>query len=46
LERATRIAVREVRAFLEKEPTLEKVVFVCFGFSTYDCYARVVAEGR
>jgi O-acetyl-ADP-ribose deacetylase (regulator of RNase III) len=44
LERATRIAVREVRAFLEKNPTLEKVLFVCFDSRTRNCYQRVLAE--
>ena len=44
LERATRIAVREVRAFLEKTPTLEKVLFVCFDSHTRLCYQRVMTE--
>jgi O-acetyl-ADP-ribose deacetylase (regulator of RNase III) len=44
LERATRIAVREVRAFLEKNPALEKVLFVCFDSRTRNCYQRVLAE--
>jgi O-acetyl-ADP-ribose deacetylase (regulator of RNase III) len=44
LERATRIAIREVRAFLENNSTPEKAVFVCFDGRTYDCYARVLAE--
>ena len=44
LERATRIAVREVRAFLEKTPGLEKVLFVCFDRRTHDCYEMVLAE--
>jgi O-acetyl-ADP-ribose deacetylase (regulator of RNase III) len=44
LERATRIAVREVRAFLEGNPAVEKVVFVCFDRRTYNCYTRVLAE--
>jgi O-acetyl-ADP-ribose deacetylase (regulator of RNase III) len=44
LERATRIAVREVRAFLEKNSALEKVLFVCFDRRTGDCYERVLAE--
>jgi O-acetyl-ADP-ribose deacetylase (regulator of RNase III) len=38
LERATAIAVGEVRSFLEKNPSLEKVVFVCFGKYAYECY--------
>jgi O-acetyl-ADP-ribose deacetylase (regulator of RNase III) len=44
LERATRIAVGEVRAFLEKNPAVEKVIFVCFDRHTYDCCTRVLAE--
>jgi O-acetyl-ADP-ribose deacetylase (regulator of RNase III) len=44
LERATRIAVREVLAFLEKNPTLEKVLFVCFDSRTRDCYQLVLTE--
>jgi O-acetyl-ADP-ribose deacetylase (regulator of RNase III) len=44
LERATRIAVREVRAFLEKNSGLEKVLFVCFDRRTRDIYQRVLAE--
>jgi len=38
LERAAAIAVREVKSFLEKNLSLEKVVFVCFGKRAYDCY--------
>jgi len=37
-ERATAIALREVRSFLEKNPSLEKVVFVCFGQHAYERY--------
>lgn len=44
LERATRIAVREVRRFLETHPLLEKVTFVCFGRETFETYQRVLAE--
>jgi O-acetyl-ADP-ribose deacetylase (regulator of RNase III) len=44
LPRATRIAIREVRAFLEKNPALEKVFFVCFDRHTSDIYQRVLAE--
>ena len=44
LERATRIAVRETRAFLEKSPSLERIIFVCFDQCTRDCYQRVLAE--
>ena len=37
-ERATSIAIREVKRFLEETPSLEKVVFVCFGKDAYRCY--------
>jgi len=38
LERATAIAASVVKIFLEKNPFLEKVVFVCFGKRAYECY--------
>lgn len=44
LERATRIAVREVRAFLQQNTPLQKVVFVCFGKAAFECYQNVVQE--
>jgi O-acetyl-ADP-ribose deacetylase (regulator of RNase III) len=44
LERATAIAVSEVRSFLEENPSLEKVVFVCFGKYTYECYLNAVKD--
>lgn len=44
LERATRIAVREVRAFLGLNPSVEKVLFVCFDRRTRECYERVISE--
>jgi O-acetyl-ADP-ribose deacetylase (regulator of RNase III) len=40
LDRATEIAVREVRRFLEDHTQIEKVVFVCFGQDAYDAYQR------
>jgi O-acetyl-ADP-ribose deacetylase (regulator of RNase III) len=46
LERATRIAVREVRAFLETTTDLERVLFVCFNSHTRECYRKILAEGR
>ena len=46
LERATRIAVREVCAFLEKKTSPEKVLFVCFDSHTRECYQKLLAEGR
>jgi O-acetyl-ADP-ribose deacetylase (regulator of RNase III) len=45
LDRATRIAVAETRRFLEKDQTIEKVIFVCFGKAACDCYVKAV-EGE
>lgn len=44
IEPATRIAVREVTNSLEQHPSLEKVIFVCFGKRAYDCYGKVLKE--
>jgi len=38
LERAAAIALSEVRSFLERNPSLDKVIFVCFGKHAYECY--------
>jgi O-acetyl-ADP-ribose deacetylase (regulator of RNase III) len=46
LERATRIAIREVRAFLEENPAWERVLFVCFDVKTQECYQELLAEVR
>ncbi len=44
LERATRIAVAEVRDFLAAGGQIEKVVFVCFGDQAHNTYLDTVAE--
>jgi O-acetyl-ADP-ribose deacetylase (regulator of RNase III) len=44
LERAARIAVREVRDFLAHHPRPERVVFVCFGPEVAETYRRVLAS--
>jgi O-acetyl-ADP-ribose deacetylase (regulator of RNase III) len=44
LERATRIALGEVRRFLEADESIEKVIFVCFGRRAYETYQAVAAE--
>ena len=41
-ERAATIAVRETRSFLEKDPSLEKVVFVCFLQEDLGFYQRLL----
>jgi len=44
LERATRIGVAEVRAALERHPSVERVVFCCFAARDLEVYERVAAE--
>lgn len=44
IERASKIAVSEVKTFLEKDTTLEKVIFVCFGQRDYERYLDVLKE--
>jgi O-acetyl-ADP-ribose deacetylase len=42
LERAARIAVREVAEFMARSRAVEQVVFVCFGREARDLYGRVL----
>jgi len=42
LERATKIAVEEVKKFLEKNKSVEKVIFVCFDEETYQVYEKIL----
>jgi O-acetyl-ADP-ribose deacetylase len=44
IERATRIAVAEVLAGLERHPGLEQVILCCFSDADLATYERVVAE--
>jgi O-acetyl-ADP-ribose deacetylase (regulator of RNase III) len=44
LERASRIAVSEVKSFLERNSSLEKVLLVCFLERAYQCYLDIVQE--
>ena len=44
LERATRIAVAEVRRHLDARALPERVIFVCFGADAFRTYQTVVAE--
>lgn len=44
LERATRLAVREVKRFLADHSSIEKVAFVCFDQYTYGFYEKVLGE--
>lgn len=43
-DRAARIAVSEVKMFLESHTSLEQVIFVCFSRQSYDCYVAAVKE--
>ena len=40
LERATEIALKETKKFLESDKTLAKVVFVCFGEKVLNTYKK------
>ena len=44
LERATKIAVDEVKKFLDKNESIEKVVFICFDDKTYQVYKKFLEE--
>jgi O-acetyl-ADP-ribose deacetylase len=41
-ERAAKIAIHEVRRFLDANPTIEKVLFVCFLSADFEIYSRLV----
>lgn len=43
-ERAARIAVSEVKTFLENHSLIESVIFVCFNRQSYDCYSSVLQD--
>ncbi|MGD0953995.1 MAG: O-acetyl-ADP-ribose deacetylase [Methanotrichaceae archaeon] len=42
IEPASRIAVREVKSILERNESIEKVVYVCFNQTAYDCYLKSI----
>jgi len=44
VERAAKIAVKEVKEFLEKNLSIEKVIFVCFDDRTYDVYNKILEK--
>ena len=44
LDRATTIAVAETTTFLEREASVERVLFVCFGEAAYESYAAALGE--
>jgi len=44
LDRAVKIAVKEVKKFLEKNVSIEKVIFVCFDEETYKIYHKILKD--
>ena len=44
IKRAARIAVHEVRDFLSRDTTVEKVYLVCFGREAFDTFRKALAE--
>jgi len=46
IRRASRIALREIKDALEKNPALEKVIVVCFEPDVYDCYTQALQDLR
>lgn len=44
LERAARIALTEIRAFLDAEPVFQKVICVCFGEEAKRVYGEALKE--
>lgn len=44
LHRATRIALKETKKFLDEDKTVSKVVFVCFGQKALNTYKEVAKE--
>lgn len=44
MQRAARIAVNEVKTFLEHTTSVEQVLFVCFGKAAYDSYVAATKE--
>jgi len=44
MERAARIAVTEIKSFLERNTSVEKVFLVCFGERAHQCHLTAVEE--
>ena len=42
VELASKIAVREVKDFLQRNESVKKVVYVCFNQVAYDCYLKLI----
>ncbi len=44
MERAARIAVTEIKTFLERKSAIEKVLLVCFGKGAFEIHQQAVRE--
>jgi O-acetyl-ADP-ribose deacetylase (regulator of RNase III) len=44
IERASRIALKTIKAFLENDNRIQKVFFVCFGSHDYQVYQKAIQE--
>ena len=44
LELATKIAIAEVKNFLDTPRTIEQVLFVCFSEDSFKCYQRLIKD--
>lgn len=44
MERASKIAVREMRDFLETHPEMEEIIIVCFGEEVFQAYEKALKE--
>ena len=44
VERASRIATRQIITFLENNTTIEKVILVCFSDKDYNHYQKALSE--
>jgi O-acetyl-ADP-ribose deacetylase len=45
-ERAAKIAMHEIRRFLDTHPSIEKVVFVCFLSRDFEIYSELLEAGE
>lgn len=44
VERAARIAVTEIQAFLASNNSLKQIILVCFSQNAYDCFSKAVKQ--
>jgi O-acetyl-ADP-ribose deacetylase (regulator of RNase III) len=44
MDRATQIALRETKSFLEEDSTVERVLLVCFGRNAFETHAKAVQK--